>query len=331
MNHYQNVTHLFVVIAMALASTICSAAAPLQKVQSLLSPSSPVPAFSHIFIIVMENKEANNIIGNSAAPYLNSLAAQYGRAANFYGAGHPSLPNYLALTGGSTFNINTDCNDCFVNTTNIADQIELSGRSWKAYMESMPQPCFIGDAGSLYAQKHDPFIYYDDIRNNPARCNRIVPLDQLTADLQANALPDFVWITPNLCNDMHDCSISTGDNWLKTWVPRILASPAWADNGVLFVTFDEGTSNQGAACGNTAGGRVDTLVISPLVQQGFTSQTSYDHFALLHTIEMAWGLPPLGNAVDKCAVPMVDFFAKNTDPQQGLSLPDPVRALLKPT
>jgi phospholipase C len=332
MNHYQNVMHLFVAITLTLASTICAGATQLLRIQSPLPVSSPVPAFSHVFIIVMENQEASSIVGNSAAPYLNSLAAQYARAANFYGTGHPSLPNYLALTGGSTFNISSDCNDCFINATNIADQIELAGRSWKAYMESMPQPCFVGDAGPLYAQRHNPFIYYDDIRNNPARCNKIVPLDQLTADLQSNSVPDYVWITPNLCNDMHDCSISTGDDWLKTWVPRILASPAWKDNGVLFITFDEGTSDVGPACRGTAGGRVDTLVISPLVQRGFTSQTSYDHFALLHTIEAAWGLPLLGNAADNCAAPMADFFARNKNSLRGSSnLPEADKALLNLT
>jgi hypothetical protein len=108
---------------------------------------------------------------------------------------------------------------------------------------------------------------------------------------------------------MHDCSISTGDNWLQTWVPRILASPAWKNNGVLFITFDEGAGGQAASCGNAAGGNVVTLVISPLVQPGFVSHAPYDHFALLHTIEVAWGLPPLGSAGDGCALPMADFFA----------------------
>jgi hypothetical protein len=269
--------------------------------------TAPLPVFSHVFIIVMENKEASQVVGNSSAPYLNSLAAQYARAANYYGVTHPSLPNYLALTGGSTFGIDSDCTDCFVDADNIASQLEAAGRSWKAYMESMPSACFLGSAAP-YAQKHNPFIYYDDVRTDPARCNKIVPFDQLAADLQADQVPDYVWISPNLCNDMHDCSVGTGDQWLQAWVPRILASPAWKDKGVLFITFDEGDSDRGC-CAGVAGGQVDTLVISPLAQPGFTSDVAYSHYSLLHTIEAAWGLPLLGQTSCDCSGPMSDFFA----------------------
>jgi hypothetical protein len=314
MNVHQVVASLFTTAILTLTPTACAGQAgppPAPPTQTPEASGTPIslPAFSHVFIIVLENKEAASIIGSPDAPYLNGLAKQYARATQSYGIRHPSLPNYLALTGGSTFNVSSDCTDCFVNAANIADQVEAAGRSWKAYMESMPRPCFLGNSGPLYEQKHNPFIYYDDIRTNPARCNKIVPLEQLAADLQVNALPDYVWITPNMCNDMHDCPVSAGDNWLQTWVPRILASPAWQDKGVLFITFDEGTSNASAGCGEAAGGNIDTLVISPLVQPGFTSSVPYDHYALLHTIEAAWGLPLLGSSSGGCAAPMADFFA----------------------
>src|SRR5438046_4949969 len=132
-------------------------------------PAPAVPSFSHVFVIVMENHEYGSIIGSSAAPYINSLASTYALATNYYGASHPSLPNYLALTAGSTFGIASDCTTCFVGATNIADQVEASGRSWKAYMESMPSTCYAGDAYP-YMQKHNPFIYYNAIRPNAARC-----------------------------------------------------------------------------------------------------------------------------------------------------------------
>jgi hypothetical protein len=269
--------------------------------------SGSLPAFGHVFIIVMENEEASNIIGNPAVPYLNELAAQYARATNFYSVGHPSLPNYLALTGGDTFGITSDCLDCFVSADNIVNQLEAAGRSWTAYMEAMPpQPCFVGDA-KLYAQRHNPFIYYDNVRSVPARCDKIVPFDQFATDLAANTLPDYSWISPNLCHDMHDCSIRAGDTWLQQWVPQILASPAWQDNGVLFITFDEGTTHEGCGLAVT-GGQIDTLVISPLVQPGFTSDVAYSHYSILHTIEAAWGLPLLGSTGDVCTGPMFDFF-----------------------
>jgi phospholipase C len=275
--------------------------------------AQPVPAFKHIFVIVMENKDYQNVLGSDQAPYMNSLARQYGVATNYYGIRHPSLPNYLALTGGDTFGISSDCTDCFVNAPNLVDQLEAGGKSWKAYMEDMPSPCFVGDAAPLYKQKHNPFIYYDDVRTNAARCNKIVPFSQFTADMQMKAVPDFVWITPNMCNDMHDCSVGKGDTWLKTWVPTILQSPAWQDNGALFITFDEG-SGPGSCCQNAAGGRLATLVISPIGQAGFKSGVPYSHYSLLRTIESAWHLPPVGQANCDCAPPMADFFTANQQP-----------------
>ena len=276
--------------------------------QTQTSGKTKLPVFSHVFIIVMENKEESAVIDNPAAPYLNKLATQYARATNYYGIRHPSLPNYLALTGGDTFGITNDCTDCFINQDNLAAQLEMKGRSWKAYMESMPEPCYVGDI-KQYAQKHNPFIYFDNIRNDPARCKKIVPLSELDTDLQANTLPAFVWITPNLCNDTHDCPVETGDQWLQTWVPKLLAAPAWQEKGVLFITYDEGKGSKGC-CKLATGGQIVTVVISPLVQPGFQSGVLYNHYSLLRTIEEAWGLPLLGNAACDCTVPMSDFFGK---------------------
>lgn len=273
-------------------------------------PAAPIPAFKHIFVIVLENRGYEELLGSSQAPYLNALAHQYALADNYYAIYHPSLPNYLALTGGDTFGVSSDCTDCFVNAPNLLDQLEAAHKSWKAYMESMPGPCFVGDAPPLYQQKHDPFIYYDNIRTNAARCRQIVPFTEFATDLQADALPDFIWITPNMCNDGHDCPISTTESWLRTWVSAITQSPAWEDDGVLFITFDEGKrDDKGVCCQYAHGGRVITLVVSPLVQPGFRSPIAYDHYALLRTIEAAWGLPPLGKANCDCSPTMADFFS----------------------
>ncbi len=273
----------------------------------------PIPTFSHVWIITMENHESSDIIGSRAAPYINELASQYARAANYYGVRHPSLPNYIALTAGDTFTITSDCTTCYLGQGSIADQIEAAGRTWKAYLESMPRPCFVGNAAPLYLQKHDPFIYFDNIRSKPERCRNVVPLTQLEQDLAADTLPDYSWISPNMCNDMHDCSIGTGDAWLRQWVPRILASPAWQKDGVLFITFDEGRTNAAcgsACCGLASGGQVVTLLISPLVQPGFVSNVAYSHYSLLRTVEESWGLPLLRNANRSCTAPMADFFKK---------------------
>jgi hypothetical protein len=265
-----------------------------------------LPTFSHIFVIVMENREYGDIIGSSEAPYLNSLAQKYGLATGSYGITHPSLPNYLALLGGDTFGIQSDCTTCFVQAPNLVDELTAGHRTWGAYMQSMPGPCFVGDRYP-YAQKHNPFVYFDDIRTNPDQCRQIMPLAPLAGQLAANTVPDFVWITPNLCSDMHDCSTSQGDTWLSGWVPRILGSSAWKDGGALFITFDEGTTNDGC-CRFAAGGHIVTLVISPLGKTHYHSSIPVDHYSLLRTITEAWGLPDLGHSADAATSPLADFF-----------------------
>ena len=255
----------------------------------------------------MENEESTSITGNSAAPYINGLANSYGLATQYYAVSHPSLPNYLALSAGSTFGISSDCTTCWVNSSSLADQIEASGRSWKAYMEGMPSACFVGDAYP-YMQKHDPWIYYNDIRTNPARCAaHVVPFSQFGTDLSGGSVPNYVWITPNMCNDMHDCSIATGDSWLSQQVPAILNSSAFRNGGVLFITWDEGSTSAGC-CTDAAGGRVVTLVISPLGRTGFQSSTPETHYSLLRTIEDSWSLPRLGGASCTCTPQMREYF-----------------------
>src|SRR5437899_3566184 len=200
-----------------------------------------VPAFDHIFTIVMENHNYDEVVGNAGqAPYINSLGSQYGLATGYHAVSHPSLPNYLALSGGSTFGISDDCTDCFVSAPNLAvDRVEASGRSWKAYMESEPGPCFVGDSYP-YMQKHDPFVYYDEVRTNPSECAKVVPFSDLASDLASSATtPSYSWTTPNICDDTHDCSVATGDAWLSRTVPMILCSPAYhQQSSHLLITWD---------------------------------------------------------------------------------------------
>jgi hypothetical protein len=283
------------------------AGAPGPAAPPLPAPAA-VPAFSHIFVIVMENHEYGAVIGRPDSPYVNGLAATYGLATNYFAASHPSLPNYFALTAGSTFGIASDCTTCFVNAINIADQVESSGRSWKAYMEDMPTPCYMGASSGSYAMKHNPFMYYNDIRNNPARCAaHVVPFTQFGVDMSTGQVPNFVWITPNMCNDTHDCSVATGDAWLGSLVPRITSSPAFRNGGALFITWDEGSSNAGC-CGDAWGGHVATLVISPKSIPGARSSIAENHYSLLRTIEDGFGLAHLGAAAWSSTVAMREFF-----------------------
>jgi len=273
----------------------------------------------------MENEESTSIIGNGAAPYINGLANSYGLATQYYAVSHPSLPNYLALTAGSTFGISSDCTTCWVNASNLADQIETSGRSWKAYLEGMPSACFVGDSYP-YMQKHNPWLYYNDIRTNAARCSaHVVPFSRLGTDLGGGSVPNYVWITPNMCNDMHDCSIATGDSWLSQQVPAILNSSAFQNGGVLFITWDEGDTNAGC-CTYSAGGNAAMLVISPLAGLGFASTIAEDHYSLVRTVEDSWGMPELNNASCSCNPAMSEYFTQAPPPV----IPEVPQAVLLP-
>lgn len=254
----------------------------------------------HIVVIVDENKPAESVIGNAAAPYLNRLAHAWALATGYRAVTHPSLPNYLALTSGTTAGITTDCNppggDCLDRGPNLAESLDRAGRTWKMYAESMPKPCATANT-SLYAVKHNPFLYFPSVTSDPAYCAaHDVPYDTLTSDLSGTAtLPDVAFISPNLCDDMHDCSIATGDAWLAANVPRILGSQAFTrQRSLLIITFDEGDS---------ADNRVACILAGPAAATHTVSAAGFTHYSLLRTIEQAWGLHPL-TANDADAAPM---------------------------
>jgi hypothetical protein len=165
----------------------------------------------------------------------------------------------------------------------------------------MPAPCSLGDT-KLYAQKHNPLIYFDSVRLNTTLCDSsIVPLTQLDSDLAANKLPNFSFLMPNLCNSGHDCAIGKPDAWVHNMVAKLQASPALGNNSLIAIVFDEAEgSNKGSCCGlgNSAGGQVAAILISPLAKPGYTDATEYSHYSLLKTILAAWDLPGLGMTQD---------------------------------
>ncbi len=272
---------------------------------------SPTPfpvaqgTIQHIFVVVMENHSYSQIWNSSSAPYITQLGKSYARATNYHALDYPSLPNYLDLYGGSNYGITTDCkpsSTCHINATNLADNLEANRLTWKGYMESMPTPCTLNNVNN-YAPRHDPFIYFDNIRNNTARCNsHVVPYSELATDLASKqTTPNYSMIVPNVCNDMHDCSISTGDKWLKNNIPAILNSPACTvDKCLLILTFDEDDS----------GHNNNVLTIfagSGAKTGGVTSSVAYSHYSLLRTVEDIFGLPTQTKN-DAEATPMNDLL-----------------------
>jgi phosphatidylinositol-3-phosphatase len=260
-------------------------------------PPSAVPQSrtSHVVTIVMENKEYDDVIGSREAPYVNRLARRYGLATASYGVRHPSLPDYLALTSGSTHGIDSDCTGCRVSGESIVDQLSGAGLTWKAYMEDLPHPCFRGAGAAGYAKKHDPFMYYDAVAGDADRCRRIVPLERLPEDLGHGRLPTYSFISPSLCNDTHDCSVATGDRFLARLMPTLLEGVG--PEGYVVLTWDEGTSDRGC-CGGSRGGRIATIVAGPLVRRGVRAPRPVDHYGVLRTIEDTLGLGHLAGARD---------------------------------
>jgi phosphatidylinositol-3-phosphatase len=255
--------------------------------------SRPAPHLQRIVVIVMENKSCAAVIGSRDAPYLNGLARRAAFAARSFALTSPSLPNYLGLTGGSTFGITTDCTSCSVRATNLVGQLERARVSWKAYMEGMPRACYRGAQDGLYVKRHDPFMYYADVASSPSRCRHVVPFTELRADLARRALPRFVWITPNLCHDMHSCPVSDGDRFLARLVPEL--QRAVGPRGAIVVTWDEGSG---------FGRQIPTIVAGPAARAGARSSVAYDHYSVLRTVEDAFGLPHLRGAACPCHRPL---------------------------
>jgi hypothetical protein len=249
-----------------------------------------------VIVVMMENEESTEVIGSSAAPYANALARRYGLATQSFSIDHPSLPNYLALTGGSTQEVSSDCTDCKVAAPNIVDQLEAAHISWKAYLENVPTPCFKGATAGEYAKKHNPFIYYNDIAEAPHRCDKLVGFGQLTSDLRHGRLPTYAWISPNLCDDGHDCGVPGGDRFLARAVPSLLRE--LGPHGFLVLTWDEGSTNDGCCGGVAQGGHIATILAGPDVRRGGRDGQPVDHYGVLGTIEEALGLPPLAGAAD---------------------------------
>ena len=229
----------------------------------------------------MENESYGSIVGSRSAPYVTQLARECGLATDYHAVAHPSLPNYIAATSGDTWGISDDSAPSAhpVARASIFSRVSAAGMSWRSYVESMPSNCDLASAGA-YAVKHNPAAYYTGIRRECEAWD--VPFAAFAQDLSHDRLPSFAFVTPNLCDDMHDCSVATGDAWLRRVVPAILASRSYrAASLALFVTFDEGTDSAN---------HVATVVASAATPAGTTSALRFDHYSLLRTTEELLGV-----------------------------------------
>jgi phospholipase C len=302
------------------------------------SAGGHVKNFKHIFVIMMENTGIEALQGNTNAPWINQAMQTYAVAGNYYGVTHPSQPNYIASTAGTTAGVPDD-NDVTVNLPNIVDQLEAKHHTWKAYMQDLSLCTTKLDhacGNQLYERKHDPFVSFADVQSNPARMANIVDFSQLSTDLSTNTVPDFSYISPDQCNDMHgrggggpsdpcDFSneqqlIAAGDTFLKNTVNAITSSKAWDGESVIFITWDESDftgsptnfgfgDTRGCCDANPGGGHVLTLVIQRNQSKDPTaSYQLYNHYSMLATIEDSWNLGCLAFTCDATNVkPMSDL------------------------
>jgi phospholipase C len=349
-------------IALAAAALVGAATLSVSGTVSAAAPGlEGVPHFDHVVVLTEENESASSTFGpGSPAVYLNSLRSKGVFLPNYYGTGHLSLTNYIAMVSGQPPNPLTvsDCSGVSLWTCvqpqaahssgrNLADQLEDAQLSWRSYQDGTAVPCFHGPyaAGDLasdpyqghstsgaknYADRHNPFLYFPDVIENSARCDAHQrPFTDLAADLAANTLPAFSFITPDTCNDGHDdpCAgqavggLAAADAWLTSNVPALLSYLS-THNGLLVINFDEGDAPASAAelaaapadfvcptCASLgAGGRTGAVLVSPRLPQGKTVSTSYDHYSLLRTIEDSFGITEHLNLA-AAATAMTDAFA----------------------
>lgn len=264
-----------------------------------------VPRLAHVVLIVMENRECSQVLGSSQAPYFNSLGRHAAVLPAFYATTHPSLPNYLSLTAGTTLGTNDSCSRCIFHVRNLVDELATAHLSWRAYMEGMPSACYSGARFGSYARRHNPFVMYADVSGDPSRCSNIVPLTRLWDDIRRGRVPAFAWITPDLCHDMHDCDVRHGDDFLATVMPPLVR--AVGPRGAVFVTWDEGTTKRGC-CRLAHGGNIPALVAGGAVHSGARPIKAYDSYSILRTIDDALGLPRLGGAACRCTPGLGEIF-----------------------
>ncbi len=344
--------------ALALAAVTGGGLAGASPASTPGTTQRAIPHYQHIVEIMMENTSYSSIIGNPDAPNLNALASTYGLATNYFGVTHPSEPNYVANIGGDYFGIQddnqfyctpalstTDPNcagttvDHTIDAPNLADELTAKGMTWKGYFQSLPPTPAPGDlvvtgpnangpytfkypsnAHTLYASKHNPFVNFTGTQGAIAD---MVPDTQLAADLADNRLPNFSYVVPDQCHDMHGtggCTdtaglIAAGDAYVGNTVSAVMSSKAWAHGrNAIVVTWDEddfsdsGVLGTGCCGADPGGGHVATIVITNKGSHPITDGTAYNHYSLLRSYEAAFGLSPLAHAGDAVVPAMNPLF-----------------------
>jgi hypothetical protein len=310
------ITVVLAALLSSCASTLGGRTPPLAPSRSALSSTpqeAPIRPPAHLMVVVEENHAFEQIIGSPAAPFLNRLAAHGTLLSGYHAVTHPSLPNYVALLSGRT-PIGSDCGACTFAGPTLVDQLEARHISWAAYYQGLPRACSTVPQAGAYTEAVDPFMHAADVRDHPGRCDRVLPFRRFHSDLAAGRLPTVVFVMPDLRHDMHSGPVRVADRWLRRLVGQLQAAPVWRQDTRLVVTFDESRRHDVRSCcgGLARGGRIPTIVAGPRVPPG-RDPTPYSHYALLRSIEAAFGLPFLGHAGD----PATATIPAVADPSRG--------------
>jgi hypothetical protein len=268
-------------------AALCAVAAFL-AMRSPAGASAP-PSFRHAIVIVFENRGAAQVLRNPEATTFRRLAERYATLGRYDAVAHPSLPDYLALVSGGTQGVRGDCVTCVVSARSLVDSLAARSLTWKTYVEGLPRADAHVRRPAVKARI--PFLYFRDVLLSPARMRDIVPLSRFGRDLRAGRLPAFSLVIPNLCHDMHNCPVRSGDRWLASFMRPLLRRNELR-RSVVFIVFDEARGHRDAG----GGGRVPAIVVSPLVRRDSVSLRLLSHYSLLRTIEDAWKLPRLGRS-----------------------------------
>ena len=244
--------------------------------------SAAMPSFRKVMIVVFENTSYSRALG---LPFFSTLAKQGALLKNSHGVTHPSQPNYVAMIAGDTLGVTSDTLIDLDGRT-IADLLEQNGKSWKAYADAYPGACYLDYAKRPYVRKHLPFLSFKNIQSTPGRCGKIVNSDALKADIQAGTLPDYSFFVPDLNHDGHDTSAKIADQWAGETLGPLLKDRRFMDGLLLVVSFVEDD-------GVTTENHIYTVLVGDSVQAGSVSDTRYDHYSVLRTIEDAWKLGTL--------------------------------------
>jgi hypothetical protein len=259
----------------------------------------PTGSEPHVLVIVEKNQgySATESDRSRSDSYFCHLASESASIAPWYGVSHPSLPNYLTVTQGCT---SDSCSGRY-SVDNLGNQLSQAGIPWTAYMESMPSACCTGLSSGEYAKKHDPYVYHADIRDGGGCVRHVLPYpgaSQLVSALSEANAPDFVWITPNLIDDLHDGAVADGNAWLQPNLGPVLSSSWFADHKSTVIATEDANDAQssGGCCGDALAGQILELVISSHARgKGIGSRTG-DHYDTLRTIQETDRLPLLGAA-----------------------------------